>query len=670
VDRLLIRANFSRACWGSTLILIGLGLMLPWPDIRILSAFGILFLLPGAWVTRSLRRDIVEALPLAFCASLVLLIPAAIVAYAAPLPHASVKWLYVGTVIAVAVLFLRSRPREMKIPGWAVIILVMGGAWAVLGFYAGIHQSLASDNLSTLIILRKLIERPFLAPFDYYMDQLPLTPIDTADKLPVGCSGACSYQIYYLVVTLAADVARADVARVFLRMPILLGPLMLMAFFTFVKSAFDDPKIGLAAAVLFMWASTLYDISSTITVVAQSLVMTIPFHLALARLFISLKEGIRPHLPLASALGALAVAVYLGALFVLVVSMFFFGLWLLIISRDWPALKHVTIFLAGMAAMSAPYLGLVLPYYMADQRVVAVATAPHHVDRFLMVAGWRIVDPAFVFNYLGGISGWRTWAFAGGLLMFVPLLRHRATPWGAFFLSGISATPLLQFNPLAVEAMLHVLYPGKIIKFIPLIGVSAGIPVLAWGIVQGLRWLAFLRRGILISRIAGALAFCALLFLGWTYGNSSTYLRNNDPLKGFLVNPIEMYRELRNHVESGSVVASVSLKIGAYANVFLPPVPSLQDYARIFDPAVGRDETESLLNRYHVQYILNFIPKTPLRPKSARQSYGLEPVLLFPESKFDRWPKRFEPVHAERLEAYHPPGTWKLYRFRPGEGNH
>jgi hypothetical protein len=109
-------------------------------------------------------------------------------------------------------------------------------------------------------------------------------------------------------------------------------------------------------------------------------------------------------------------------------------------------------------------------------------------------------------------------------------------------------------------------------------------------------------------------------------------------------------------VEPRATVASVSLKIGAFANVHLPRVAAADEMRAMFDPEVAVDDTLRLMRHYDIAYVLNYTPHEPTSPKRLRQAYGLEPDFVFADSKFDRWPDRFEVVISD--------GPWRLYRVR------
>src|SRR3972149_4635143 len=61
------------------------GFFSPWAILRACVALILVFIVPGAWVARRFCTDPVQFIPLAFCLSLLLLIPAGVIGYPVPL---------------------------------------------------------------------------------------------------------------------------------------------------------------------------------------------------------------------------------------------------------------------------------------------------------------------------------------------------------------------------------------------------------------------------------------------------------------------------------------------------------------------------------------------------------------------------------------------------------
>ncbi|MEK7281322.1 MAG: hypothetical protein AAB037_03085, partial [Chloroflexota bacterium] len=283
-------------------------------------------------------------------------------------------------------------------------------------------------------------------------------------------------------------------------------------------------------------------------------------------------------------------------------------------------------------------------------------------ERFVTILGWRLVDPSRVFAGMASFA-WVPLSMAGALALTpLLLLYHRKTLWGAFFLSLILSLPLMMFNPVAVEAMLLVIFPTRVSDFPQALVRFAAIPVFAFFLVRAYERL---RGSFLGPRAAAACAvsfLAGLLFLGWPKLQNT--FDNVSPSHGFLLNPPRIYRAVREIVEPNSVVASVTPRIAVFANVHLPLAP-LDELKRIFHPDASLEETSRLLERYRVDYVLNFTPSGPYREKYASRRTGLSYLeLVFPESKFEGWRDHFERIHSDQENQWWVKGEWVLYRVR------
>ena len=549
----------------------------------------------------------------------------------------------------MAVVFCR-KPREKFRIDWriAAVIAALVGFQIFTGFRLGAHQVANSDASSYMPIIRKLVEGPFLAPVDYYTKHFFLF------------LGAASYNIFFLAVGVAAKLARADVTVVWVYLPVLLGPVTMAALYAFVTEAFSDRRVGLVAAILYVWVNHLYFPLGSMAVGHWGALYLLPCYVALACLFRYLRSADRVHLVLGTLLGALAVMIYLGAFYFLAVSLLLFGLWLFFIDKDSLSARRVGLFLLCFVGMSVPYLLAILPHYVSILPVHSSQVPA--VERFVTILGWRVVAPSSVFAGVASFA-WVPLSMAGALALApLLLLYHRKTLWGAFFLSLILSLPLTMFNPVAVEAMLLVIFPTRVSDFPQALVRFAAIPVFAFFLVRAYEWF---RGSFLGPRAAAACAvsFLAwLLFLGWPKLQNA--FDNVYPPLGFLLNPPRIYRAVREIAEPNSVVASVTPRVVVFANVRLP-LATLDEIKRIFHPDTPLEETLRLLKRYRVNYVLNFTPSGPYRGKYASRRTGLSYLeLVFPESKFERWRDHFERIHSDQENQWWVKGEWVLYRVR------
>lgn len=655
---LFARIDRGSLIWLACALALTASLLVPIPFVRVYAAFGLLLVMPGLWVARRYARNPAEALAIGFCVSLMLLIPAWAVGYGLALPFSDVKWIYAATIVVAAALWpgrRESTPAPWRRSHW--ILLGLGLSWVAFAHVVGAYQASAgSDSTPTVMVLRKLVEQPSLGPISFLLDRYDLGVTAT------------SYQIWYLAVALVGDVAKVDVIDTWVNLPTVVVPITLAAFYTFVCAAFDDDRVGIVAAVIFVWVLIVYRPVGTQVQAFPTNVAGIALNLALARLFLALRAPTMARMAGAVAFGVLAVLLYLGALMVFAVALVAFALWLFAISRDPRSARRVAIILGAVLVITAPYLSVHIPLQLHDQAVMQDVRS--HADKFTTVFGWRIASLHGLYVALRGPSGWQFVSLILALVAVIPLWAYRRTYFGAYFLSTVLVVPLTLFNPLAVEILHQIIQPGKIVKSFPAIASSAAIPLLGFSAVRlfdrvrasahgrTIAWSA----GIAAALLLGVFSWWRYDFLAERYFKSSIMAALWDHVidrqlvkHGFLTDPPPIFRELRNLVEDGATVASASLRIAAFANVFLPSDAGREDMVKMFSPAVSGKDTIDLMRRHGVDYVLEYVPVSKPTAEQMVNKFGLQLELVHDRSKFARWPHAFEPIYAH--------DGWTLFRF-------
>jgi hypothetical protein len=541
------------------------------------------------------------------------------------------------------------RGRTLIIALWCLLILA-----AALMAYSGAMFVWTSDTYDHVGTVREIVEKREILPVGaFYGAEEHLGPDPRKGLL-------------HTLLAVLSIVTKIEPFQIWLWLPIFMLPILLCSYLAFADSLFKNRNIAFLSTVLFMMCVGGLERSHLRMVGFPGMVA---FQLYLIALYFMFKylERRKASFFLASALlGSSAALVHVYYLFQYLLAL---GSLLVFCVLFWKqsraAAADVGKLVLVTLLLSAPWLAVryKLSYGIANP----VDAQPRHL--------LFITKNVFVTNPL------ETWSIVGPMgilgLAATPFLfrRARADVGMRFLFSAMIITPLIIFNPVAVQVLGRIMTFGlvrRIVQFAPYIAVTGYFVYSA---------LCSLRGGGLRGSKLKAVLFLALfvlLLIPYLRGFATEYSRASIEAerKHSYLQWQDALRFMRDRIPGPSVILSdplTSYSIPAFTQHAIVDVlighSSPQDAQNInrlvaaddvLNPYVDLERTIEILNRYHVQYVVVNQTFT----ESLYESYWSIDLKNYEATrrKFESHPVLFESIY-DRNRVY-------IYKYHSaGEGS-
>jgi hypothetical protein len=648
-------------------------LMFGWEFLRFTLAFACIFIMPGMLLFnlffRRREHDIFEVIPVAMVFSIALLSIAGVLLYLVGL-NANSMLLMLPPLLLMLIALNAARwgrkrhahsmtgeasadvrveepkkGRSLTLAIYGLLILA-----AALMAYRGAVFVWSADTYDHAGTVREIVEKREILPGDtFYGGEERLGP-DPRKGL------------FHACLAILSIMTKIEPFQIFLWLPILLLPILLCSYLAFAGSLFKNRTIAFLSTALFLICYGGLDRSNLRMVGLPGMVAIQFYFIALCFMFKYL-ENRRLRFLLASAIiGCVTAIVHIYYFFHFILALTSFLVFSMLLRRqDKGALTALGKLVLTSLVLAVPLLALryKLSYSVANPYDVQ----PRHV--LFIAKNVFITNPLEAWNILGPMG-----ILAFGATPFL-LKRAKADAGMLFLFAAMITTPLIIFNPLAVNLFGRVMTFGlvrRIALFAPYIAVIGFFVHRALSSLRGrvskrgnLRALAFLVLFVvlLIPYIRGFL---------YEYNRASiedeekhSYVLWRDALSFMRDNVTEPSVILSDPLTSFSIPALtqhniVAVLIGHASPQDAQNINRVSAADDVLNPYVDMERTIAVLNRYHVQYIV--VNQT--FSASLYGSYWSVDVKHYEAArrKFESHPALFEKVY-QKNKVY-------IYRYHPG----
>lgn len=420
--------------------------------LRLLLASLIFFFTPGYLLSTILlgRKNLITIIDIIryFSLSMIILTFLSLISYLLQLSYnlLTILFLSILLILLFFILFKRRSVEKLitlydkKQIFLSRIVYFLGIIFVIIvGFY---KAAFYTDTLDSLGAIRKLYESISIVSQDHFYKDV----------------GACSisgYNTWYLVIAWISKLTKVDPVGVWLFLPIILTPLILLSFYVFAITLFNNNRIALISTLLFilfhgfreeMW---IFLTSPDLTLVNNFIF----FPIALTFNFKYIRENNKLYLICGVLLGLVIASIHLTGLAILLLSLFSFLIFflifkkadrLIITKRISTILLFTILFSSIYILLKSPMTKIVNPFYQNRFNYITITEKLGYIDPTRLCAPHYYVKPPFYPRFIYTLS----FLFTPFLLTYI-----RKKDWSIFLFSNTVIPPLIMLNPILVPLL-------------------------------------------------------------------------------------------------------------------------------------------------------------------------------------------------------------------------